>query len=83
MFECEDGYNPPMPLNMVLDRKAFLAVSDADAPVGQEWVDAKKNGETQKVAPFYVVYTDVPATAYGYKWPYNLARISLVSTQQE
>ncbi len=83
VFECEDGYSPSMPLSMVLDKKAYLAVSDADAPAGQDWIDVKKNGETKKVSPFYVVYTDVPTTAHDYKWPYNLARISLVSAAKE
>lgn len=83
VFECEDGYNPSMPLTMVLSKKAFLAVGDADAPAGQDWLSAKKNGEVKKVAPFYVVYTDVPAAAHDFKWPYNLVRISLVSTAKE
>ncbi len=83
VFECEDGYSPSMPLSMVLGKHAYLAVSDADAPAGQDWIVAEKNGETKKVAPFYVVYTDVPASAHDYKWPYNLVRISLVSTQKE
>ena len=80
VFECEDGYNPSMPLSIVLGRHSYLAVSDADAPNGKEWVDAVKNGKTKKIAPFYVVYSDVKADERNYKWPYNLVKISLVQT---
>jgi mono/diheme cytochrome c family protein len=83
VFECEDGYNPSMPLAMVLGRDAYVALRDHDAPNGQNWVTAQKNGETKTVAPFYVVYTNVPAKQYDYKWPYNLVRMSLVATSKE
>jgi mono/diheme cytochrome c family protein len=83
VFECEDGYNPSMPLQMVLSRDAWLAVRDHDAPSGQNWTAATKNGETKVVAPFYMVYTNVPAKQHDYKWPYNLVRMSLVATSKE
>lgn len=83
VFECEDGYSPSMSLAMLLQRTPYLAVSDLAASKGQEWVDAVKNGKTKKIAPFYVVYSDVKADERDYKWPYNLARISLVQTAKE
>ncbi|TAE33555.1 MAG: cytochrome c [Cytophagales bacterium] len=83
VFECEDGYNPSMSLDLLLKRTPYLAIADLDAPKGQAWVEAVKNGEVKKVAPFYVVYPDVKATEHDYKWPYNLARISLVQTAKE
>ncbi|MCY7349196.1 MAG: cytochrome c [Cytophagaceae bacterium] len=83
VFECGDGYNPSMPLTKVLGRRAFLAVRDTDAPAGQDWIKVGKAGQTKDVAPFYVVYTDVPATDESYKWPYNLVRIRLVSAEKE
>ncbi len=83
VFECEDGYNPSMELSKVLDKQSFLALQDASAPKGDEWITIKKGNETKKIAPFYVVYTDVPANEYAYKWPYNLVRIRLVPVAEE
>ncbi|MCU0355679.1 MAG: c-type cytochrome [Cytophagales bacterium] len=83
VFECEDGYSPSMPLRDLLARQSYLAVADADAPAGQDWINAVKEGREMKVAPFYVVYTDVPADDYRYKWPYNLVRLRLVPATDE
>ncbi|MCU0341948.1 MAG: cytochrome c [Spirosomaceae bacterium] len=83
VFECEDGYNPSMSLAKVLDKKSYLALSDVDAPTGQEWINPTKEGREMKIAPFYVVYTDVPASDVSFKWPYNLVKISLASASEE
>ena len=83
VFECEDGYNPSMPLQKIYSRRAYLAVADSDAPKGQDWVNAQKDGHEKVVAPFYVVYTDVAANEYSFKWPYNLVRMKLVSASDE
>lgn len=83
VFECEDGYNPSMSLEMALSRKSYLAISDNDAPKGQDWVNAVKEGREMKIAPFYVVYTDVKPSEHDFKWPYNLVKISLVETAKE
>jgi mono/diheme cytochrome c family protein len=83
VFECEDGYNPSMSLEKVLSRKAFLAISDVEAPKGQEWINPKKGDHEMKIAPFYVVYTDVPAKDVTFKWPYNLVKISLSAASKE
>ena len=83
VFECEDGYNPSMLLEKVLSKKSFLAVADLDAPAGQEWMNPSKEGREMKIAPFYVVYTDVPAKDVTFKWPYNLVKISLSAASKE
>ncbi|MEZ4902596.1 MAG: cytochrome c [Spirosomataceae bacterium] len=83
IFECEDGYNPSMSLEKVLSKKAFLAISDEEAPQGQEWINPKKDGHEIKIAPFYVVYTDVSSEDVTYKWPYNLVKISLSAASKE
>lgn len=75
VFECEDGYKPEMPLEKLLSAKAYLAVSDADAPKGRAWEMLKKNGQETKMEPFYVVYEDVSGDDISYKWPYNLVKI--------
>lgn len=75
VFECEDGYKPEMPLEKLLSAKAYLAVSDADAPKGRAWEILMKNGQETKMEPFYVVYEGVSADDIAYKWPYNLVKI--------
>lgn len=75
VFECEDGYKPEMPLEKLLSAKAYLAVSDADAPKGRAWEILMKNGKETKMEPFYVVYEGVSADDIAYKWPYNLVKI--------
>lgn len=77
VFECEDGYKPEMPLEKLLSVKAYLAVSDADAPKGRVWEILEKNGQETKMEPFYVVYEDVSGDDISYKWPYNLVKIHL------
>lgn len=75
VFECEDGYKPEMPLEKLLSAKAYLAVSDADAPKGRAWEILEKNGQETKIEPFYMVYEDVSGDDISYKWPYNLVKI--------
>lgn len=77
VFECEDGYKPEMPLEILLLANAFLAVSDVDAPKGREWEILLKNGQESKMEPFYVVYEGVSGDDVSYKWPYNLVKIHL------
>ena len=77
VFECEDGYKPEMPLEILLSAKAFLAVNDVDAPKGREWEILVKNGQESKIEPFYVVYEGVSGDDVSYKWPYNLVKIHL------
>lgn len=83
VFECEDGYNPSMSLEKILSKKAYLAISDVDAPKGQDWINPKKGNHEMKIAPFYIVYTDVPAKEVTFKWPYNLVKISLSAASKE
>ena len=77
VFECEDGYKPEMPLEKLLASKAYLAVSDVDAPRGKEWIPIMKDGHEMKAEPFYIIYEGVSPTDIEYKWPYNLVKIHL------
>jgi cytochrome c2 len=79
VFECEDGYKPVMPLGQFLSKKAFIAISDIDAPKGQLWSKIIKDGHEMKAAPFYLVYKDVSSKETDYKWPYNLTKIHFVT----
>lgn len=83
IFECEDGYSPSMPLEKLTYKHAYLATRDLDAPQGQDWLTLTKDGHETKIAPFYVVYSDVAASDKAYKWPYNLVRIRLVPVSVE
>lgn len=75
VFECEDGYKPEMPLEKLLSAKAFLAVSDVDAPEGREWEQILKDGHAMKAEPFYLIYAGVSPKDGDFKWPYNLVKI--------
>ncbi|UTA68033.1 MULTISPECIES: cytochrome c family protein [Emticicia] len=77
VFECEDGYKPEMSLEKLLASKAYLAVSDADAPEDKEWEPLEEKGREIKIAPFYVIYEGVAGDDVNYKWPYNLVKIHL------
>lgn len=79
VFECEDGYKPVMPLGQFLSKKAFIAISDIDAPKGELWSKIIKDGQEMKAAPFYLVYKDVSSKDTDYKWPYNLTKIHFVT----
>lgn len=79
VFECEDGYKPVMPLEQFLSKKAFIAISDINAPKGELWSKIIKDGHEMKAAPFYLVYSDVSSKDIAYKWPYNLTKIHFVT----
>lgn len=75
VFECEDGYKPEMPLELLLRVKAYLAVKDIDAPKGRDWEQIFKGSQEMKAAPFYIVYENISEEDVNYKWPYNLVKI--------
>lgn len=75
VFECEDGYKPEMSLEKLISARAFLAVSDADAPKGSDWEQIFKDGHEMKAAPFYLIYEGLSPKDLSYKWPYNLVKI--------
>ena len=75
VFECEDGYKPEMNLVKLLEAKAYLAISDVDAPAGREWAQILKDGHEMIAAPFYVIYEGVDPKDGTFKWPYNLVKI--------
>ena len=62
VFECEDGYNPSMSLELFLSKTAYLAVKDNDAPKGQDWVNHVKRSYFHFAAIFHGVY---PVLAFG------------------
>lgn len=83
VFECEDGYKPVMPLKQLLSAKAFIALSDVQAPKGKAWAPIIKNGHEMKAAPFYLIYQGISAKNPDYKWPYNLIKIHLIPNKAD
>ena len=77
VFECVDGYQPEMPLELFLNTTSFLAFKDWDAPKGSNWEKIVKNGNEMDAEPFYLVYTSISEKDSRYKWPYNLVKIHL------
>lgn len=75
VFECEDGYKPEMNLVQLINAKAFLAISDVDAPAGRDFSQIIKDGHEMKAAPFYIVYEGIDPKDGTFKWPYNLVKI--------
>ncbi len=83
VFECEDGYKPEMPLEKLMQANAYLAVSDADAPKGEKWLEIQKDGHIMNAAPFYIVYKGVSPNDGSYKWPYNLVKMHFEPLQSD
>ncbi len=77
VFECIDGYQPEMPLDLFLKSNAFLAFEDLDSAKGSKWEKIVKNGNEMDAQPFYLVYNAVSQKDNRYKWPYNLIKIQL------
>ncbi len=76
VFECEDGYKPEMPLEKFLSVNSYLAISDADAPVGKVWEQVMKNSNEMFVAPFLLFYENtVSPSQKSSKRPYDLVKI--------
>ena len=83
VFSCLDGYEPTIPVQRVLTHAAFLAVSrvgEADFMLLEH-----RNGVIRPVelGPFYVIWSNLDDAQIraedGYGWPYQVARIDLVS----
>jgi len=82
VFECQDGYKPIMTMEQLFSKKAFIAISDIDAPKGKTWSGIIKNDEEKSPEPFYLIYQDVSPENTEYKWPYNLIKIHFVQSDK-
>lgn len=77
IFACTDGYRPSNRLQDVMDHgKGFLAFRDLEAPEGQSW----SGEESEKYAPFILVWKNLSADDKKLAWPYGLYSLSLVSS---
>ena len=83
LFGCRDGYEPTIPVQRVLDHRAFLAI-DRPGDVGFT-ILKDEEGTTRRIAlsPFYVIWENLDnarvRTEGDYGWPYQVVRIDLVS----
>jgi mono/diheme cytochrome c family protein len=85
LFTCSDGYQPTLPVQRLLDHRAWLAF---DRPGDQGFSIQKfESGKRRRVelAPFYLVWenlADAEVRRDGdYGWPYQLVAIDLIRAQ--
>jgi mono/diheme cytochrome c family protein len=82
LFTCSDGYQPTLPIQRVLDRRAWLAF---DRPGEQGFSVLKfESGKRRRIelAPFYLIWEnleDLEVRQEGdYGWPYQLIAVDLI-----
>jgi mono/diheme cytochrome c family protein len=85
LFTCSDGYQPTVPIQRVLEHKAWLAFDRAD----EEGFSITKleSGRRRRIdlAPFYLIWEnldDAQVRLEGdYGWPYQLVGIDVIRTR--
>jgi mono/diheme cytochrome c family protein len=86
VFTCRDGYAPTIPVQRVLDHRAFLAFDRR----GQVGFTVLKDEESTKkridLAPLYLIWDNVDDAGLiaegDYGWPYQIVQIDLVSLRE-
>jgi len=83
LFGCRDGYEPTIPVQRILDHRAFLAI-DRRGDVGFTILkDEEGTRRRIELRPFYVIWENLDnarvRTEGDYGWPYQVVRIDLVS----
>jgi mono/diheme cytochrome c family protein len=85
LFTCSDGYQPTVPVQRVLDHKAWLAFARSeDEPFS---ILKLESGRPQRIelSPFYLVWEnldDAQVRQEGdYGWPYQLIAVDLIRAQ--
>jgi mono/diheme cytochrome c family protein len=93
VFTCSDGYQPTLPVERVLQHRAWLAFardrSQAASPGRTGFsIDKLESGERKTVAlaPFYLIWENLDdelLRAEGdYGWPYQLVGIDIASAEE-
>lgn len=73
-FYCTDGYKPTQKLKELLSGDGFVAFRDeAVENPGKNWPDSLQ----AKLAPFYLVWKNVPFEDKSFPWPYALYKIEI------
>jgi len=78
VFLCKDGYNPTMPLSLVLSQQPYLAIRDLEAAEGKNWLDTLQG----KWSPFYLVWDHLEKDAKGFTWPYGLKYLHFTASDK-
>jgi len=82
LFTCRDGYQPTVPVQRVLDHRAWLAFARDDPPGFT--IEKLESGRRQTVAlaPFYLVWENLDDEALrrdgDYGWPYQLVGVDVI-----
>jgi len=71
-FYCTDGYKPMQKLKELLAGEGYLALRD-EAEAAQAWPDSVR----EKMAPFYLVWKNLPYEDDSLTWPYGLYKIKI------
>jgi len=85
LFTCSDGYQPTLPVQRVLEHRAWLAFDRSDEPGFT--IHKHESGETKRIglAPFYLIWEnldDAQLLSEGdYGWPYQLVAIDVIRTR--
>lgn len=84
LFTCSDGYQPTVPVQRVLDHRAWIAFERE----GQDFTILKQeSGERKTVSlgPFYLVWENLEDARVrqeaDYGWPYQLVGVDLIRTR--
>jgi mono/diheme cytochrome c family protein len=81
LFTCSDGYQPSIPVDRFLKRRAFLAFARAGSD-SFELTNTLQGDERVKLGPYYLVWDNAKLEdreALGATgWPYQLEKVDLV-----
>jgi len=86
LFTCSDGYQPTVPVQRVIEHRAWLAFERRDQPGFT--VLKRESGETRTIelGPFYLVWENLDDAQMrqesDYGWPYQLVGIDLIDARQ-
>jgi len=84
LFTCSDGYQPTVPVQRVLDHRAWLAFERENQSFT---IRKRESGElkTVELGPFYLVWENLLDAKVrqeaDYGWPYQLVGVDLIRTR--
>ena len=85
LFTCSDGYQPSIPVQRVLEHRAWLAFSRTDQTGFT--IQKRESGEdrTVELGPYYVIWSNLDDARIlqeaDYGWPYQVEAIDLIRTR--
>lgn len=82
LFRCRDGYQPTIPVERVIEHRAWLAFARRDR--ADFTIRKRESGSVKQIelAPFYLVWENLDdatlRTEGDYGWPYQLVAVELI-----